>query len=406
MIYIFHYCLQKLTQIGFNAFLVVAATVFNVVLYITPDNNKLLSLIQMIFNILQFLIMVLFYLVFRIYNYHVQQTNADILQKSTKALQFVGQMFPENLREQLFNHNNNNNVAQHNESTISSSNHKSQTAALANAVDNKINKNNDMPVDIESAMVHRSSTDTTTTLTTTDATNNNSGLVGNNDDYTPIAELYPETTVMLADLAGFTAWSAVHEPSEVFMLLETIFYEFDVLASKRNIFKVETVGDCYVAVAGVPEPRPDHGVVMARFARECMMRFQSIVQQLEVRFGPGTSELGMRIGLNSGPITGGVLRGERSRFQLFGDTINTAARMESNSCKGRIQVSETTAQLLFNANKHHWLIKRDDEIEAKGKGTLQTYWLDINANNGSMIGSAVGGGDNISKPVVSEESSV
>lgn len=406
MIYIFHCCLQKnVTQIGFNAFLVVAATVFNVVLYTTPDNNKLLSLIPMILNILQFLIMVLFYLVFRIYNYHVQQTNADILQKSTKALQFVGQMFPENLREQLFNHNKN--IAQHNESTIgSSNNHKSQTAVSANTIDNKNNNDNEMHMDIESAMVHRSSTDTTTTLTSTDATNNNSGLVGNNDDYTPIAELYPETTVMLADLAGFTAWSAVHEPSEVFMLLETIFYEFDLLASKRNIFKVETVGDCYVAVAGVPEPRPDHGVVMARFARECMMRFQSIVQQLEVRFGPGTSELGMRIGLNSGPITGGVLRGERSRFQLFGDTINTAARMESNSCKGRIQVSETTAQLLFNANKHHWLIKRDDEIEAKGKGTLQTYWLDINANNGSMIGSAVGGGNNISKPVVSEESSV
>jgi class 3 adenylate cyclase len=205
------------------------------------------------------------------------------------------------------------------------------------------------------------------------------------DDYTPIAELYPETTVMLADLAGFTAWSAVHEPSEVFLLLETIFYEFDVLASKRNIFKVETVGDCYVAVAGVPEPRPDHAVVMARFARECMMRFQSIVQQLEVRFGRGTSELGMRIGLNSGPITGGVLRGERSRFQLFGDTINTAARMESNSSKGRIQISEATAQLLIKAKKHHWLIKRDDEIEAKGKGNLQTYWLDINANHGSMV---------------------
>jgi class 3 adenylate cyclase len=352
--------------------------------------------------------MILFYLVFRTYNYHVQETNVDILKKSTKALQFVAQMFPENLREQLFNHNTK--VTNH-ESTIGSSNHKSQTV-LANTMDEEIDNNNDdSPVDIESAMVSPSSnirrstnSDTQRTVTTTtDASNNNSGLAVSNDDYAPIAELYPETTVMLADLAGFTAWSAVHEPSEVFMLLETIFYEFDVLASRRNIFKVETVGDCYVAVAGVPEPRPDHGVVMARFARECMMRFQSIVKQLEVRFGPGTSELGMRIGLNSGPITGGVLRGERSRFQLFGDTINTAARMESNSCKGRIQVSETTAQLLFNANKHHWLIKRDDEIEAKGKGTLQTFWLDINANNGSMIGSAVGGGDNINKPVALEE---
>ena len=352
------------------------------------------------------------------YNYHVQQTNDDMEQKSIMALQFVAQMFPENLREQLFNHKS---TAAHKESKTGSSNHQSNTSIAATTADKVIDDNNngsaDLPKDIECGLGHTPSTihkstysdattTTTTAITIADASNStnintsnngtscSSGLVLLNDDYTPIAELYPETTVMLADLVGFTAWSAVHKPSEVFLLLETIFYEFDILASKRDIFKVETVGDCYVAVAGVPEPRPDHGVVMARFARECMMRFQSIVPQLEVRFGFGTSELGMRIGLNSGPITGGVLRGERSRFQLFGDTINTAARMESNSCKGRIQVSEATAHLLFQVNKHHWLIKRDDEIEAKGKGTLQTYWLDINSNHGSMIG----GGDN-SKPV-------
>jgi Adenylate and Guanylate cyclase catalytic domain len=88
----------------------------------------------------------------------------------------------------------------------------------------------------------------------------------------------------------------------------------------------------------------------------------------------------MRIGLHSGPITGGILRGERSRFQLFGDTINTAARMESNSTRGRIQVSEQTADLLFAASKDNWLIKREDKIDAKGKGKLQTYWLDIKGN--------------------------
>lgn len=88
----------------------------------------------------------------------------------------------------------------------------------------------------------------------------------------------------------------------------------------------------------------------------------------------------MRIGLHSGPITGGILRGERSRFQLFGDTINTAARMESNSMRGRIQVSEQTADLLFAASKENWLIKREDKIDAKGKGKLQTYWLDIKGN--------------------------
>ena len=81
---------------------------------------------------------------------------------------------------------------------------------------------------------------------------------------------------------------------------------------------------------------------------------------------------------------------KKSRFQLFGDTINTAARMDSNSSKGRVQISETTAALLCKANRHHWLIKREDLIDAKGKGQLQTYWLDINAKTASMIGSTIG----------------
>ena len=121
---------------------------------------------------------------------------------------------------------------------------------------------------------------------------------------------------------------------------------------------------------------------MAQFAHDCLERFASLIQKLEIKLGPGTADLGMRIGLHSGPITGGILRGERSRFQLFGDTINTAARMESNSMKGRIQVSEQTADLIVAAKLEHWLLKREDKIEAKGKGLLQTYWLMIkNTNN-------------------------
>ena len=135
--------------------------------------------------------------------------------------------------------------------------------------------------------------------------------------------------------------------------------------------------DCYVAVAGVPDARDDHAVVMAQFANDCLERFAILIRKLEMKLGPGTADLGMRIGLHSGPITGGILRGERSRFQLFGDTINTAARMESNSMKGRIQISEQTADLIIAAKMEHWLLKREDKIEAKGKGMLQTFWLMI-----------------------------
>ena len=111
---------------------------------------------------------------------------------------------------------------------------------------------------------------------------------------------------MFADLVGFTAWSSMREPSQVFTLLETIFCSFDELANLRRVFKVETVGDCYVAAAGLPVKRKDHAVVMARFARECLTNFIELAKQLEEVLGPDTADLGIRIGLHSGPITAGV----------------------------------------------------------------------------------------------------
>jgi hypothetical protein len=122
-----------------------------------------------------------------------------------------------------------------------------------------------------------------------------------------------------AIFAGFTAWSSQREPHQVFKLLETLYAEFDTLASQRGVFKVETVGDCYVAVCGLPSPNKKHSVVMARFAYDCYIKTTIVLRHLEVELGPDTAILGIRIGLNSGPVTAGVLRGERARFQLFGD---------------------------------------------------------------------------------------
>eukprot|EP00977_Amphora_coffeiformis_P005788 scaffold1221_cov207-Amphora_coffeaeformis.AAC.47 len=191
----------------------------------------------------------------------------------------------------------------------------------------------------------------------------------------PIADLFPETTVMFCDIAGFTAWSSVREPSQVFTLLETVYRAFDRMAKHRHVFKVETVGDCYVAVAGCPNPMKNHAVVISRFALECIQTMDTLTKQLEVTLGPDTGDLAVRIGVHSGPVTAGVLRGERARFQLFGDTMNTAARMESTGERGRIQVSEETAQLLVAAGKKHWLLQRADIVHAKGKGALKTFWL-------------------------------
>ena len=181
---------------------------------------------------------------------------------------------------------------------------------------------------------------------------------------------------MFADIVGFTAWSSAREPSQVFTLLETVYLAFDKIAKRKRVFKVETVGDCYVAVAGLPDPCPDHAVVMARFANECLVKMALITKKLEVQLGPDTGDLAIRVGLHSGPVTAGVLRGDKSRFQLFGDTVNTAARIEASGERNRIHLSEETAKLLRGAGKAHWVNNRTDLVAAKGKGALETYWLD------------------------------
>mmetsp|Transcript_42749 Transcript_42749/g.103157 ORF Transcript_42749/g.103157 Transcript_42749/m.103157 type:complete len:865 (+) Transcript_42749:140-2734(+) len=194
-------------------------------------------------------------------------------------------------------------------------------------------------------------------------------------DTKPIAELFPNTTVMFADLAGFTAWSSVREPSQVFTLLEAVYGAFDQIAKRRRVFKVETVGDCYVAVTGLPEPRQDHALAMARFAKECIDKFNDISKQLELTLGPDTADLAVRAGIHSGPVTAGVLRGDKSRFQLFGATVNTAARVEATGMRNRVHMSSVTAQQLVDCGKEHWVKKRAEVVTAKGKGEMQTYWL-------------------------------
>jgi hypothetical protein len=142
---------------------------------------------------------------------------------------------------------------------------------------------------------------------------------------TPIADLFTNTTVMFGDIAGFTAWSSSRQPSEVFILLETLYGAFDKIAREIQVFKVETIGDCYVAVTGLPNPQGDHHLRMVRFARQALQTVSVLTTEMEVTLGPGTRNLGFRIGLHSGPVTAGVLRGEKSRFQLFGDTVNTVS---------------------------------------------------------------------------------
>ena len=212
---------------------------------------------------------------------------------------------------------------------------------------------------------------------------------------------------MFADIAGFTKWCSQRDPEQVFFLLESIYGVFDKLARKRGVFKVETIGDCYVrtpfsrrelssffvkvdreieltdlhfkilqmAVTGLPDAQDDHSWRMAKYTLDCRTKLADLLKELEVVLGPDTSELCMRTGMHSGPTTAGVLRGDKSRFQLFGDTVNTASRMESTGEPNRIQLSQATAESLIAMGKEGWIRKRQDLVEAKGKGSVQTYWL-------------------------------
>jgi class 3 adenylate cyclase len=98
---------------------------------------------------------------------------------------------------------------------------------------------------------------------------------------------------------------------------------------------VETIGDCYVAVAGLPDPRPDHAVAMARFAQESLIKMGVLTKQMETTLGPDTADLDMRFGLHSGPVTAGVLRGDKGRFQLFGD-VSVPGNYAVDACAAQI----------------------------------------------------------------------
>lgn len=176
-----------------------------------------------------------------------------------------------------------------------------------------------------------------------------------------IAESYTSTTVVFADIVGFTPWAQRTPPDQVVELLDGMFTTFDELVERHGLEKIKTIGDAYMAVAGAPKARADHAVAAVEFGRALIDAVEAIRERTGVA-------LQVRIGVASGPVVAGVIGAQRLQFDLWGDTVNLASRMESSGIPGRIQVAASTRDLL---GERYALEPR--EVEVKGLGPLVTF---------------------------------
>jgi len=180
-----------------------------------------------------------------------------------------------------------------------------------------------------------------------------------------IAERFDDVTVLFADLVDFTPFSEQTSPERVVGVLDRVFSAFDRLTQEHGLEKIKTIGDAYMAVAGLPEPRPDHAILAAEMAVAMQSALLSACAELGI-------DLRMRIGMASGPVVAGVIGRHRFIYDLWGDTVNTASRMESSGIPGRIQVTEPTYRRL----RDRYRFEDRGEIELKGKGRVHAYLLD------------------------------
>jgi class 3 adenylate cyclase len=179
-----------------------------------------------------------------------------------------------------------------------------------------------------------------------------------------IADDFPEVTVLFADLVDFTRRSRDTTPERVVEVLDDLFSALDALAERHGLEKIKTVGDAYMAVGGLPEPRPDHARAVADMALDLRLE---VARHLD----PGGEPLAVRIGIDTGPVVAGVIGRRKFSYDLWGDTVNTASRMESTGVPGCIQVTDRTYRRLRDGYR----LERRGPIQVKGKGELVTWFL-------------------------------
>ena len=180
-----------------------------------------------------------------------------------------------------------------------------------------------------------------------------------------IAEKLSNVSVLFADIVDFTKLSQRETPEELVEGLDRIFTEFDTLAEKYGLEKIKTIGDAYMVVSGAPEPREDHAEVMVHFAvemLEAMKQFRSISTGEQIQ---------LRIGIHTGEVVAGVIGKKKFAYDMWGDAVNTAARMESHGEPDRIHVSED----FRNSAGDGFTFTERGKIDIKGKGMMKTYFL-------------------------------
>ena len=183
-------------------------------------------------------------------------------------------------------------------------------------------------------------------------------------DTSTIADQFAAASILFADIVDFTRLSERLQPAEVVDMLDHLFTHFDNLADRYGVEKIKTIGDCYMVAAGVPTPREDHARVMALLALDMREAMRS-------RDAVGHLGLELRIGINSGPVVAGVIGRKRFLYDLWGDAVNMASRMETHGTPGRIQVTRATYELL----RDEFELEARGTVPIKGKGDVETWYL-------------------------------
>ena len=179
-----------------------------------------------------------------------------------------------------------------------------------------------------------------------------------------IADSHEQVTILFADIVGFTKMTASMPPAELVDMLSQLFSRFDALSDKHGLEKIKTIGDGYMVMGGAPIARDDHALVIAQLALE----MKQALADFNVQTGKNVQ---IRIGMSSGPVVAGVIGTSKFAYDIWGDPVNMASRMEKTGLPGEIQVSNVTYELL----KDNFALESRGLVEIKGKGEVNTYWL-------------------------------